>query len=144
MSPNDGPNIQFDTVEQAMQAFGIGKPENPDGTIGKMTRRTHQSVKPKGGFKVGQNVRGRSAGSAPKRRVVPKAPPIVEQAPYDEYEEPLPEYLQAEEPVQDLNYSVASEEVPDYQSPAEQSLAEVKIRVLIPASQLKRLLDAIG
>jgi len=143
MSPGgDGPTIQYDNINQAIAALGLGRPENPDGTVGPRNRRPHQSVKPKGGFPVGQNVR-RGSGPKPKRQVVPKAPPIVEQAPYDEYEEPLPDYLDLG-PAEDSPNVLENEGFDTFQSPAEQALAEVHISVKIPVYQLKRLLDAIS
>ncbi len=154
MSPgSDGPTIQYDNINQAIAALGLGRPENPDGTVGPRNRRPHQSVKPKGGFTVGQNVRG-GPGPNPKRRVVPKAPPIVEQAPYDEYEEPLPDYLDPGDyqasPTEDSGYPSGyrpdSEPTTTYQGPLdfEGSKAVVNIELEVPISQLRRLLDAIG
>lgn len=135
MSPgSDGPNIQYDNIDQAVAAFGLGKPENIDGTVGRLLKRPHKSVAPKGGFKVpGVTVRGKP----PKRRVV-QPPPIVEQEPYDEYEEPLPEYLQEAED------QGPYPEPPQYQGSADQALTEVTIKIQVPLYQLKRLLDAIS
>ena len=144
MSPgSDGPNIQYDNIDQAVAAFGLGKPENIDGTVGRLLKRPHKSVAPKGGFKVpGVTVRGKS----PKRRVVQRPAPIVEQEPYDEYEEPLPEYLQEQPEPAVVGGRPVNERYPAMPLIANQNYVEGNVKIHleleIPLSKLMGVLNA--